>query len=126
LQSWETQIKGLVKFDETEERLAYDIDDFDLDMGDGVLRPILASPESSSNVADRRSQVGDNPTGTSLTLLVSENVPLNEKQRLVVERVLSSALTWTRHPLMPPSGTRISSTLGAKVELARAKLSKLS
>src|ERR1700709_220140 len=64
---------------------------------DGVLRPILASPESSSNVAHRRPQVGDNPTGTSLTLLVSEDVPLNEKQRLVVERVLSSALTWARH-----------------------------
>jgi hypothetical protein len=102
LQRWECQIKGLVKFDETEdaaadERLAYEIDDFDTDIGDGVLHPILASPESAPNVADRRSQVGDNPTGTSLTLLVSEDVPLNEKQRLVVERVLSGALAWASH-----------------------------
>jgi hypothetical protein len=46
-----------VKFDEiedtaAEEHLAYDIDDFDLDIGDGVLHPILASPESAPNVAD--------------------------------------------------------------------------
>jgi hypothetical protein len=37
------------------------------------------------------------PTGTSLTLLVNEDVPLNEMQRLVVERVLSGALAWARH-----------------------------
>jgi hypothetical protein len=82
LQRWKSQIKGLVKFDEAEDataedRLAYGIDDFDLDMGDGVWHPILASPESSPNVADRRSLVGDNPTGTSLTYLVNEDIPLN-------------------------------------------------
>ncbi|KAH9203041.1 hypothetical protein DL95DRAFT_399711, partial [Leptodontidium sp. 2 PMI_412] len=67
LQCWESQIKSFAKFDETEdaaaeERLAYEIDDFDLDIGDGVLHPIVTSPESASNVFDRRSQVGDNPT----------------------------------------------------------------
>jgi hypothetical protein len=48
-------------------------------------------------VADRRSQVGDNPTGMSLALLVNEDIPLNDKQRLVVERVLSGALAWKHH-----------------------------
>ena len=96
------QIKGLVKFNNTgdveaEERLVYKIDDFDLDIGDGVLYPILALPESAPNIADQRSQVGDNPTGTSLTLLVNKDIPLNEKQRLVVERVLSGALAWASH-----------------------------
>ncbi|KAH9203038.1 hypothetical protein DL95DRAFT_180650, partial [Leptodontidium sp. 2 PMI_412] len=102
LQRWKSQIKGLIKFDETEdigaeERLAYEIDDFGPDIGDGVLHPILSSPESAPNVADRRSQVGDNPTGSSLTLLVNEDVPLNEKQRLVVQRVLSDALACATH-----------------------------
>jgi hypothetical protein len=102
LQRWESQIKGLVKFDEleeatAEERLAYEIDDFDLDIGDGVLHPILASPESAPNVVDRRSQVGDNPTEASLTSLVNEDIPLNEKQRLVIKRVLSGALAWADH-----------------------------
>ena len=102
LQRWESQIKGLVKFDEiedaaAEEHLTYEIDDFDLDIGDGILHPILASPESAPNVADQRSQLGDNPTSASLTLLVNEDIPLNEKQRLVVERVLSGALAWAGH-----------------------------
>jgi hypothetical protein len=49
-----------VKFDEiedaaAEERLVYKIDDFDLDIGDRILYPILALPESAPNIADRRS-----------------------------------------------------------------------
>jgi hypothetical protein len=65
------------------------MDDFDVDLGDGVLYPLLSSPESSLNVADRRCQVGDNHTSKGLTLLVNEDLPLHEKQRLVVERVLN-------------------------------------
>jgi hypothetical protein len=103
LERWHSQIKGLIKFNEVEdtaagENLAYEIDDFDLDIRDAVLQPILASPESAPNVADRRPQVGANPTSKSLTLLVSEDIPLNEKQRLVVERVLSGTLAWATHP----------------------------
>jgi hypothetical protein len=45
----------------------------------------------------RRLQVGNTPTGTSLTSLVSEDIPLNEKQQLVVEKVLSGALAWKEH-----------------------------
>jgi hypothetical protein len=102
LQRWELQIKGLVKFDKTEdvgaeERLAYKINDFDLDIGDSVLHPILASPESAPNIADRRCQVGDNPTSTSLALLVNKDILLNKKQRLVVKRVLSGTLAWANH-----------------------------
>lgn len=77
--------EGLIKLDkiegiEAEERPAFDIDDFDLDLGDGVLHPILGSPESSLNVADRRAHAGDDPTGTSLALLVNKDIPLNEKK----------------------------------------------
>ena len=102
MKRWELRIKGLIKLDETEgigdeERLPSEMDDFDVDLGDGVLHLILSSPESALNVADRRAHVGDNPTGTSLILLVNEDVLLNEKQRLVVERVLSGALAWASH-----------------------------
>jgi hypothetical protein len=46
-----------MKFDEVEdtaasEHLAYEIDDFDLDIRDAVLHPILTSPESAPNLAD--------------------------------------------------------------------------
>jgi hypothetical protein len=102
LQHWESQIKANVKLNEIhdigpEERVAFEVDDFDLDLGDGVLLPILSTAGSVPNLADRRSQVGDNPTGTTLTLLVNEDIPLNQKQQLVVEKVLSRALAWGRH-----------------------------
>lgn len=94
--------QGLVKLDEIddigdEERLAFGIDDFNLEGGDGVLHPFPDSVESVPNLAARRSQVGEDPTGATLTLLVSEDLPLNENQRIVVEKVLSSALAWQGH-----------------------------
>jgi hypothetical protein len=42
--------------------------------------------------------VDDHPTGHSLTALVKKDLPLNEKQETVVERILSSALAWEKHP----------------------------
>jgi hypothetical protein len=102
LQHWESQIKGHVKLNEIddiglEERVAFEVDDFDLDLGDGVLLPILSTAGSVSNLADWRSQVGESPSGTTLTLLVNEDIPLNQKQQLVVEKVLSGALAWGGH-----------------------------
>lgn len=55
----------------------YKISDFDLNIGDRVLYPILTLLESVPNVTDRRSQVSNNPTSTSLILLVNEDIPLN-------------------------------------------------
>jgi len=83
---------------EPEERSAFEVDDFNLDLGNGALYPTLNSAESIPNLADQRSDVGDNPSGATLTELVRENLPLNKKQQLIVERVLSGALAWKHHP----------------------------
>ena len=100
VQHWKSQIKAPVRLEleeadaiPTEMQLAFGVDDFNLDVGDGILHPLL-NIEGIPNLADRRSQVGDTPTGSSLTQLVNEDLPLNEKQRLVVEKVLSGALAW--------------------------------
>ncbi|KAJ5100153.1 hypothetical protein N7532_007154 [Penicillium argentinense] len=53
---------------------------------------------SISSFEDRRLRVGRAPTGNSLTSLVAEQIPLNVKQRMVVEKVLSDALAWAEHP----------------------------
>jgi hypothetical protein len=42
--------------------------------------------------------VGQNPTAFSVTSLVRELIPLNEKQRVVVEKVLTEILNCTNHP----------------------------
>ncbi|CEJ61920.1 hypothetical protein PMG11_10436 [Penicillium brasilianum] len=39
-----------------------------------------------------------NPTGASLASLINQEIPLNRKQRMVVERVLCDALAWVDHP----------------------------
>lgn len=103
LQQWKSQIKALAKFDEPddadiEDQVTFDLDDFNLDFDNGILRPTLNSTESLPNLSDRRAQIGENPSAATLTALVSEDVPLNIKQKLVVERVLSAALTWRHHP----------------------------
>jgi PIF1-like helicase len=73
------------------------VDDFNLELESGTLLPTLTSSDATACMSDRRLLVGHNPTGASLTKLVCEDIPLNFKQRLVVEKVLSKALAWKDH-----------------------------
>ena len=102
MQQWESRIKGLTKYDDLdnmdpEERIAFEVDNFNVNLGDGALYPVLNSIESVPNLAYRRLQVGNNPSGTTLAELVKQDLPLNRKQKLIVERVLSGALAWKDH-----------------------------
>jgi hypothetical protein len=102
LQVWEFQLKGVTKADKegnltTVTGLGFDLDHFKLDIGDGILRPMLSGSKAIPALTDRRTHVGDKPTGVSLTSLVTEHVPLDEKQQLVVGRVLSEAFAWAEH-----------------------------
>jgi hypothetical protein len=54
------------------------------------------------HTTSRRAQLGDNPTGNSLTALISQDIPLNTKQKLIVEKLLSEAISWADH-LYDPS-----------------------
>jgi len=103
LENWKSHIKGLARLDEledieTEEHIVFEGDDLCLDLGDGTFYPTLSSIPDMPNLADLRSRVGDNPSGTTLTTLVGKVLPLNRKQELVVERVLSAAIAWRDHP----------------------------
>ncbi|KAJ6168292.1 hypothetical protein N7497_001135 [Penicillium chrysogenum] len=104
LQQWESRLKELAKFGEHGDVYhsvvgeAYDLDGFSLDIGDAILEPMLIEPEVIPTLADQQSYVEDSSSPTSLTLLVSESIPLNTKQRLVVEKVLGEALDWASHP----------------------------
>ena len=103
VQQWESQMKGVTRLDdefddmEPEEDIAFGVDGFNAGPHDGALYPTLSSPEGMPNLADLRSQVGNNPSGATLTELVKTHFPLNEKQELIVKRVLSGALTWKDH-----------------------------
>jgi hypothetical protein len=75
-----------------------DLDDFNVDIVDDVLVPVLTYSDPLPGLLEQRSRVGPNPTGASLTSLVRETIPLNEKQRLVVEKVLSNVLICANYP----------------------------
>jgi hypothetical protein len=70
------------------------LQDFDLDGEDGVLQPVLTDNVISNGTPSLPAQLGSNLTPESLIALVTENIPLNSKQRLVVRRLLSDVLSW--------------------------------
>jgi hypothetical protein len=75
-----------------------EVDDFNCDIKDNMLEPVLTTLDMIPNIDNSQSLVGNNPTGMSLTCLISKHIPLNRKQQLVVHRVLSKALTWANNP----------------------------
>lgn len=102
LQTWEFRLKSFTNLDHDESTVratsSFALDDFDIQIEDGILQPTLASLDTIPAMDDRQSRVGQNATGASLASLVSEVIPLNQKQRMIVERVLSEALAWADHP----------------------------
>ncbi|KAL6405631.1 hypothetical protein AUP68_11392, partial [Ilyonectria robusta] len=100
LHGWESRLKSLAKFGEkgittpAATGSGFEFDDFNLEIGNGIIHPVLTGLDMIPAVADRQCRVGEKPTGASLASILSEHVPLNRKQRLVVERVLSEALAW--------------------------------
>lgn len=104
LQQWQTRLKELAKLVEhshVQDAIigpAYDLDDLNLNVPGSILEPILGEPEAVTTLPDHRSYVDGICTPDSLTSLVSESIPLNTKQRLVVHKVLREALRWADHP----------------------------
>jgi hypothetical protein len=105
LESWQSRLKRFRKSedDSTGLDLDFEADDSNVEPGGGVLQPVLTTFEDAPAIdapamEAYRSLVGQNPTGASLTSQVHEKIPLNRKQRLVVEKVLSAALAWRDHP----------------------------
>ena len=103
MQEWKKRLDNLTKPidpDQTENAIALtsDLDDFNVELTDEVLVPILTHAGSSDDSQNRRSDIGQNPTGASLTSIVCNTVPLNAKQRLVVEKVVTNLLICGGNP----------------------------
>jgi hypothetical protein len=58
---------------------SFDLDDFNLDPGDGILFPVLNSSDSIPKILECWSYLGKNPTSTILTNLICKVIPLNKK-----------------------------------------------
>lgn len=59
---------------------------------------MLANSDTIPAMDDLQFREVQNPPGASLAFLINQDIPLNRKQRMVVEKVLSEALTWADHP----------------------------
>ncbi|KAJ5195492.1 uncharacterized protein N7498_008930 [Penicillium cinerascens] len=55
---------------------------------------MLTDTSMNDDTLTRRAQLGDSPTLGSLAELVSQNIPLNTKQMLIVRKLLANLLTW--------------------------------
>ncbi|KAF9882530.1 hypothetical protein FE257_008084, partial [Aspergillus nanangensis] len=103
LQDWELSLKGLAKSDDNENTVRASIaaehgmDDSNNETEDGVLQPLLTTSDLCPITDDHRSRIGHSPTGASLTSIVNENIPMNHKQQMIVQKVLSQALAWNTH-----------------------------
>jgi hypothetical protein len=107
LQAWEFRQKGFTNLDH-EESMDHEVatsssalDNFEAQIEDSIFQPMLASSDMAPAMDGRQSRVGHNPTGASLTSLVCEVIPLNRKQRMIVEKILSESLAWAEHPYDP-------------------------
>jgi hypothetical protein len=104
LQEWKERLKNITTTADPNSSATMptptvpDLDDFNVDIVDDVLVPVLTYSDPLPGLLEQRSRVGPNPTGASLTSLVRETIPLNEKQRLVVEKVLSNVLICANYP----------------------------
>lgn len=94
LQSWEIRLKGFSNFDHEEitgcetATSSFALGDFDNQFEDNILQPTLANSDMAPAMHNSQLQVGQNPTGASLTSLVIEVIPLNHKQRMIVESTI--------------------------------------
>jgi hypothetical protein len=104
---WQLHIKNfssLVDLDLYADSLtttAQDLDDFNVEVVHDVLVPVLTDSDPLPDLLYRRFRVGPNPTGGIITLLVREITPLNEKQGIVVEKVMSEVLSTVTSPHNP-------------------------
>lgn len=103
LDEWQVHIKNMTKLTDQDPNVEIsiiaflDLDDFNMDLIDNVLLPVLTGSDALPDLPHLRSRVGQNPTGVLITSLVRELIPLNEKQRIVVEKVLSEILSCTQY-----------------------------
>ncbi|KAJ5318263.1 hypothetical protein N7476_004683 [Penicillium atrosanguineum] len=130
LQEWKDHIKNITNltdqdlYTETSATTVPDLHDFNLEFVDDVLVPVLTDSAPLPDLLQYRLRVDQNPTVAAITSLVCEMVPLNEKQRIVVEKVLAKALIYANHPYDPSQRTQILLYVGGEGGVGKSQIIK--
>jgi hypothetical protein len=101
VQQWESAIKttAQLRSDTDPDIIHNDFMDPELErIVDDGLQPALYSEMNSTFYEDMRSRLGDNPNASTVLQILICHYPLNQKQYLVTEKIISEALTWKVHP----------------------------
>ena len=62
-----------------EECITFEVNNFNINLSNSTLYPVLNSIESVPNLAYQQLQVGNNLSGTTLTKLIKQDLSLNRK-----------------------------------------------
>jgi hypothetical protein len=88
------------------------------------LFPILNGSDLIPKILECQSYLGKNPTGTILTDLICEVIPLNKKQQMIIERVLSEALCWANYPYDATKQEQTLLYIGGKGRVGKSQVIK--
>jgi hypothetical protein len=102
LQDWQSELKKTSGMNNTNGTVTDVFNDF-LESGifegnDSGLVPILMPEDDMEALQKSRLFLEENPSASAVLDLVCQKLPLNQKQRLVAEKVLSEAISWKDHP----------------------------
>lgn len=130
LQEWKSRMDNLTmpidpdKHAEDTIAFSTDLDDFNVELTDEFLVPILTHSASFDGLEDRQVDISQSPTGASITSIVCNTVPLNEKQRLVVENVMTDLLVCANNPYDSASRSQTLLYVGGEGGVGKSQIIK--
>jgi len=98
IQDWQAELKRTRGMNDTDEAVTNLFNDLNPDGEDGELEPTLIPEEDMEDLRHSRVFLEENPSASAVLDLVCQKLPLNQKQRLVAEKVISEAISWKDHP----------------------------
>ena len=98
IQDWQAELKRTRGMNDTDEAVTNLFNDLVPDSDGGELEPTLIPEEDMEDLRHSRLFLEENPSASAVLDLVCHKLPLNQKQRLVAEKVISEAISWKDHP----------------------------
>ena len=98
IQDWQAELKKTRRTNDPDETVANLFNDLIPDGDDGELEPTLMPEEDMEDLRHSRLFLEENPSASAVLDLVCQKLPLNQKQRLVAEKIISEAISWKDHP----------------------------
>ena len=131
LQDWQSELKrtrGMNNADNADDTVTDLFNDFmDSAISDGNddgLIPTLMPDDDIENLRQSRLFIEENPSASAVLDLVCQKLPLNRKQRLVAEKIISEAISWKDHPYDASKRNQMLMYIGGKAGTGKSRIVK--